>query len=144
MHSERNSSFQSLRGRVNGLCGPAARGYLWTFFLIMSNGGLEQTACLMGRTVMPWQLPRPRLGPPLTFRNCPALPCPGVTLHTTETAAFCRLLEGQKGGNFTLHSLHLCSYLTFQGHLSSVAGLPLDCTTFPPWKALNHFRRQGK
>lgn len=72
------------------------------------------------------------------------LPCPGMTLHTMETAAFCRLLEGQKGGNFTLHSLHLCSYLPFQGHLSSVAGLPLDCTIFPPRKALNHFKRQGK
>lgn len=60
------------------------------------------------------------------------LPCPGMTLHTMETAAFCRLLEGQKGGNFTLHSLHLCSYLPSRGHLSSVAGLPLDCTIFPP------------
>lgn len=49
------------------LCGPAARGYLWIFSLLMLNGGLEQAACLMGRAVMPWQLPRPRLGPPLTF-----------------------------------------------------------------------------
>lgn len=70
------------------------------------------------------------------------LPCPGMTLHRMETAAFCRLLEGQKGGNFTLHSLHLCSYLPFQGHLSSVAGLPLDCTIFPLRKAPNHFKRQ--
>lgn len=71
------------------------------------------------------------------------LPCPEMPLHTMETAAFCKMLEGQKGGNFTLHSLHLlCSYLPFQGHLSSVTGLPLVCTILLPEKAPNHFKRQ--
>lgn len=53
------------------------------------------------------------------------LPCPGMAFHAMETAAFCRLLGGQKGGNFTLRSLHLCSYLPFQGHPSSAAGSAL-------------------
>lgn len=71
------------------------------------------------------------------------LPCPEMPLHMMETAAFCKMLEGQKGGNFTLHSLHLlCSYLPFQGHLSSVTGLPLVCTILLPEKAANHFKRQ--
>lgn len=53
------------------------------------------------------------------------LPCLGMAPHAMGTAAFYRLLGGQKGENVTLHSLHLCSYLRSQGHLSSAAGSAL-------------------